>query len=693
MTIRIHDLEPVAHGVWRLRIGEPEAITPVALRETPPAPGLADLPAGSPPFAAAQVRAWSGARGIAVELPLAGSEEIFGFGLQLKSVAQQGKRKVMRVNADPVADTGDSHAPVPFYCSTAGYAVLADTARQAVFHVGTNPRLADGEPEGGRSVPADEVADLYRSRTRARSTVIIDVPAARGVDLYLFAGPGLSEAVRRHVLWSGGGAMPPLWGLGPWYRACAKHDAPAAQRLADEIRADRIPCDVFGLEPGWQTRAYPSTFVWDAGRFPDPAAAVGALRAQGYRVNLWEHCYTHPASPLWSDMRPHAGEHVGMHGLVPDFTVPAARRAFADYHRRTFASQGIAGFKLDECDSSDFTGGWSFPECTRFPGGADGEQMHALLGVLYQRTMLDPYRAEDRRTYGQVRAAHAMAAPLPYVLYSDLYEHRDFIRGMVTAPFSGLLWCPEVRSCTSTADLVRRVQTTAVSVHALINAWTIPHAPWWQVDRHKNIAGEEMAERALATRLVRQAFELRQSLLPILYTAFARYHREGLPPVRSLAMDFPEDVQTHAIDDQVLLGDALLVAPMTAEQAWRSVYLPAGEWYDFWTGARVAGGQRHQVAHGLDTFPIFVRGGRLVPLARPVPCVGPGTRLEVTVRVYGDAPATGRLYEDDGETFAFERGEWAAWDLAWSADGGGRAERHGRWSGSRIDISGWQRMG
>jgi alpha-D-xyloside xylohydrolase len=684
-------METVAPGIWRIRLGTPEAITPVAVREAPPVlAGLAALPACAAPFAEADIAFRATARGVVVELPLAGTEEIFGFGLQLKSVKQKGRKKTLRVNADPVMDAGDTHAPVPFFVSTAGYGVFVDTARYAIFHVGSANRLAAGSAPSAAAANATTTEELYRARNQARLTTVIEVPVARGVDIYLIGGPTLGQAVQRYNLFSGGGAMPPRWGLGVWYRAFTNCTGVEIEDLARELRADRMPCDVFGLEPGWHARSYSCSFTWDPTRFPEPERTMAALRALGLRVNLWEHCFTHPESPLYAAMSAEAGDYAVWSGAVPDFLRPAARAAFARYHHDHFAAQGISGFKIDECDSSDFTGSWSFPECSQFPSGADGEQMHSLLGVLYQRTILDAFRPTGKRTLSQVRSSHALAAPLPFVLYSDLYDHRDFLRSVVNAGFSGLLWSPEVRQCASVEDLVRRVQSVVLSPQALVNAWMIRHPPWFQVDDKRNNAGEAMPERERAETLVRAAFELRMALVPYLYTAFARYRDEGLPPCRALAFDHPGDAATHALDDQWLIGDALLAAPLIAGQTTRPVYLPAGVWYDFWSGERFAGGRAIDYPCPLERVPLFVRAGTLVPYAQPVSCIGADTRFRLTVRIYGDEAATGALYDDDGEDLVPR--EVRRWRLGWTPAVGGSATCDGG-PGGRYEIVDWRRIG
>ena len=260
--------------------------------------------------------------------------------------------------------------------------------------------------------------------------------------------------------------------------------------------------------------------------------------------------------------------------------------------------------------------------------------MHSLFGVLYQRLFAALYRKAGRRTLGQVRSSHALAAPLPFILYSDLYNHRDYIRALVNSGFSGILWSPELRQAESGEDLVRRVQTNIFSAHALVNAFQVKNPPWLQFDMDKNNADVFLEGYADLERLVRKFFELRMSFIPYLYAAFARYRFEGLPPVRALAMDWPADPAAWKIDDQWMYGDAVLVAPLFAGETARKVYLPgAGAWFDFWTGARYEGGRTYEVSADLERIPLFVRDGTLLPLAKPVEFVRPDTVFELV----GDA--------------------------------------------------------
>ena len=637
-------------GVWKFSFGNAEEITPAKTRRYAPAEaGLKELPvvAACP----VTVRGSGSRRGYLLRIPLAPNEIVYGLGLQLQSLIQRGLKKKLRVNADPKMDTGDSHAPVPFYVTTAGYGVLVDTARYTTFYCGNKKRK-------GRANEANEV--------------LIEIPVAEGADVYVFGGPTLREAVQRYNLFSGGGPLPPRWGLGMWYRAKSDYQQAELIGLADEFRERRIPCDVIGLEPGWQTHSYSCSYVWSK-NYPNPAGMLSEMAKRNYHVNLWEHAFTHPTSPIYQALREHSGDFEVWDGLVPDFLQPEARRIFADYHERTLIAPGVSGFKLDECDNSDFTGNWSFPEIARFPSGADGEQMHCLFGLRYQDALQEVFEKRGYRTYGLVRNSGALAAPYPYVLYSDLYDHKQFIRGLVTSGFSGLLWTPELRDAKDPEDLLRRLQSVVLSPMALINAWYIKNPPWKQVERAANNEGRLAPGWEEVEAKCRSAMELRMRLIPYLHAAFVEYHRRGLPPFRALAMDYPGDPAALPIDDQYMMGPSILVAPAFAGEPSRGVYLPEGDWYDFWSGKRNSGKQRIEVRPPVEQIPMFVKSGTILPLAEATGSTADAESWRIEAQVYGANPAPAVLYEDDGSEVR----------LSWNGSGTATGAR-------QYHVTGWK---
>ncbi len=676
-------------GVWKATIGTPERFTPVSSRLIPAkAEAFAKLPrvdtAPLPAIGGKQIK-----RGCVVQLPLRPNEQIFGLGLQFLSFAQRGKKKVARVNADPRFDTGDSHAPVPFYVTSKGIGILIDTARYATFYFGdARPKPAHAEDSVTNVNPDPNYTHNIQDGDSGEITV--EVPRASGVDVYLFAGPEVVDAVRRYNIFSGGGVIPPEWGLGFWYRPESRATQQSTMALAKEFRDHKIPCDVIGLEGGWQTHSYSCTFVWNKDRFPDPAGFVSSARAMNYKVNLWEHAFTHPASPIFSAIEAHSGDYGVWGGLVPDFAGEQAREAFGTFHGKDLIDMGISGFKIDECDNSDYTGGWSFPECSVFPSGVDGEQMHNVFGLRYQMAIWNEFRKRGLPTYNLVRSSGALAAPNPFVLYRDLYVHRDFIRALVNSGFSGLHWCPEVRDAVSEEDLIRRLQSVVFSPLAMINGWYIKNPPWKQLNRRLNNADQLLDGWEKLESRCREIIGWRMQLVPYLTAQFQRYAEDGTPPFRALVLDAPDDTRLYTVDDQYMIGDRMMVAPIFVEESSsaplglprrkpegaRRVVLPKGGWHDFWTGEAVQGGTEISIPTSIEKIPVYVKTGSIVPWADVGLYAGAPETRRLTARVYGDGSMPFTLNSDA-----------SVLNLTWS-NGTGRAE-----GGSPYDVYAWKQIG
>jgi alpha-D-xyloside xylohydrolase len=672
-SLTTHSWKHIYPGVWRATIGTPERFTPVSSRLVPPqTEAFARLPrvdaAPLPPIEGRQT-----ARGCLVQLPLRPEEQIFGLGLQFLSFAQRGKKKVTRVNADPKIDTGDSHAPAPFYVTTEGIGILIDTARYATFYFGDARPKPTGAAQGtAGSNPDPNYTHTVHEGDNGR--IIVETPRASGVDVYLFAGPEMQDAVKRYNVFSGGGYVPPRWGLGFWYRSAARANHEDVLALAQELRDRKIPCDVLGLEPGWQSHAYSCTFAWDQERFPDPAGFVKSATDLDYKINLWEHAFTNPASPLFPAIEPHSGNFGVWNGLVPDFAGAPAREAFGVYHGKHLIDMGVSGFKLDECDNSDFTGGWSFPECSGFPSGVDGEQMHTVFGLRYQMAIWDGFRKRDRETYSLVRSSGALATPYPFVLYSDLYDHRGYIRALVNSGFSGLLWCPEVRQAASVEDLIRRLESAVFSPLAQVDCWYMKNPPWKQIDRTLNNAGQLLENWESLEARCREIIGWRMQLAPYLTAAFQRYAEDGTPPFRALVLDAPRDTRLYTVDDQYMIGDRMMVAPLFAGEASRKVVMPQGSWHNFWSGERVLGGTELSAPASTERIPVYVKSGSIVPWA--------------DVGLFAEAPEsrriTARVYGDGSLPFTFKDGKNIL-RLTWE---GGRGRVEGKADG--YDVYAWK---
>ena len=552
----------------KVRFGQPEELVPsrfcqgFSYQETEVA------------FPIDEINFYTNARGCVLEIPCKPNENFYGLGLQLKRFNLTGGKFVLRPNADPIAATGDSHAPVPFFVSTAGYGIYIDTAHHAEFYFGKKKVARKVSAPLAENTIKLSTDDLYKTEQATEDTyTLVQIPATEGVDLYIFEGETITDIVAEYNRLSGGGCSAPEWAFGLFYRCCSDSTEGQVKATADYFRDKKIPCDILGLEPGWQTRAYSCSYLWDPSRYPDPARMLGELKEQGYHINLWEHAFVHPSSPIYSALYEKSGNYSVWNGLVPDFAYEDTKEIFAKHHTESVMFDVIDGFKLDECDGSDYTGGWSFPHCTSFPSGLDGEQYHSLFGTLYMQAILKAL--DGKETLSEVRNAGALASSYPFVLYSDLYEHKDFIRGMATSGFSGLLWTPEVRHATSKEDFVRRLQAIVFSPQCLINGWYCKELPWLAFD------GEDV---------LREWVLVREALKPMLVKAFAQYREKGIPPIRALVSDYTNDKETYKIDDEYIFCDELVVAPIASGEESRKVYLPEGKWVDYFTGEEQVSG-------------------------------------------------------------------------------------------------------
>ena len=670
----------VAPGVWRAVFGQAEAFTPLAaVGGEPRLKGLRALGEGDLPFHADAVKAHTLSHRTVVEFPLDEGEKIYGLGLQFFKINHRGRTRYLRVNSDPAQDTGETHAPVPFYVSSKGYGVLVNTARIVTIYCGSCARKDSRRPP----VMRDRISDPDWRPTPTHDAVEI-VVNGDGLEILVFAGQSPLEAVRRYVLFCGGGCLPPRWGLGFWHRVPMTFTSDQVMEEALEFRRRGVPCDVIGLEPGWHSRSYPCTFKWDSTRFPNPSPFVTAMRSRGFHVNLWEHPYVHPESPLHSDLEKWSGSHTVWGGLAPDLTLPQVQETIQNQHGRDHVDLGVSGYKLDECDGSELTAcSWMFPGHATFPSGLDGEQMRQVYGLMFQKLTYEMFRRRNRRTYGLVRASMTGSPPMPYVLYSDLYDHRQFVRALCNSGFSGLLWCPEVRDAGDVENWVRRMQVLCFSPLMMLNAWSSGTKPW------------SLPE---AEPIIRKYLQLRMRLIPYFYTAFARYHFEGVPPFRAMALEEPLPAMDQDIDDQYLAGDSLLVAPVFAGEKYRDVFLPEGDWYDFQTAEKFTGGQKIRVYPGLDTISVFVRDGGIIPMMAALDHVPQaGEKIPLEVRHYGGKPGTFLLYDDDGETFAYEKGQfrWLKLEATVSSDGqrrGSHSAVEGSYPGSYDPIE-WKFLG
>ncbi|WP_243647728.1 glycoside hydrolase family 31 protein [Flaviaesturariibacter flavus] len=659
----------VAPGVWKGVAGRPEAYDLIKASGAQPArEALARLPKGAFPLQQSEIAGKVADGKTYLRFPLQRDEQLYGFGLNFQTVHQRGKILQLHMDHYGGKDNGRTHAPTPFYVSSAGYGVFVNTARYLNVYAGSGVRKDSKNPP----VEKDRNTDKSWSSRPYSDAVEMLVPAG-GVEVYVFAGPTPLDAVRRFNLFNGGGPLPPRWGLGFTQRVRSLYTADEVAKEVALFEEKGFPLDFVGLEPGWQSRAYPGTFEWDKTRYPNPGSFVDAMRKKGVRLNLWINPYVSKAASFYPAIKPYTGSHTVWTGEVPDFNMPQARSAFFGQLQKDQVDIGVSGYKIDEVDGYDH---YLWPDVATFPSGTSAEQMRQTFGMLAMRYSVDMFRKKNQRTYGLVRANNGGGVSLPYVIYNDYYNHQDFITALINSGTAGVLWTPEVRASKTGEEWLRRFQTVVFSPMAMINAWSSGTKPW----SYPEVA-DQVKELAL----------LRMRMMPYWYSEFAKYHFEGTPPFRGMALEagFKQEVKKEAgsanleenpyaeatsreIKDQYMAGEYLLVAPLFTGDTVRKVVLPRGKWYDFYTGEFAGDGTVLTVRPGRDKIPVYVKDGGIIPMMTPrLHAPGAGEKVDLEIRHYGTAPSAYKLYDDDGETFNYEKGaySWREIRVERSSDG------------------------
>ncbi len=647
----------VSPGIWKGIVGVPEDYDLLkAAGAQPNNPALAGMAKVVFPLTKDEISGKISDGKTYLSFPLDKEEQLFGFGLNFQTVYQRGR--ILRLHADHFSgrDDGRTHAPTPFYVSSNGYGVFINAARYITVYAGSAVKKDSKHP------PEVQDRNLDKNWTaRPYSDAVEILVPAKGVEVYVFAGPTMLDAVRRYNLFNGGGPLPPRWGLGFTQRVERLSNAGMVKKEADEFEEKGYPLDFIGLEPGWQSKSYPCTFEWDSSRFPQPGEFVRQMLQQHIRLNLWTNPYVSHESSIYKSIKPFTGSHTVWNGAVPDLTMPQARNIFFGQLKKSQVDIGVSGYKFDEVDGGDE---YLWPDVATFPSGHSAEQVRQTYGLLIMRYSTQMFHQLNKRTFGLVRANNGGGSSFPYVIYNDYYNHKDFITALINSGFAGVLWTPEVRASETAEEWLRRFQSNVFSPLAMINAWSSGTKPW---------TFPEVAEQ------VKQYALLRMQMMPYWYSEFAKYHFYGTPPFRAMNLEegFNMEIKKETaeqnleknpyreaslkeIKDQYMAGEYLLVAPMFTGQISRNVILPKGRWYDFYTGEFAGDGMVITVTPGLDKIPVYVKDGGIIPMMTPLlHAPEAGEKVDVEIRYYGEKSGKYLLYDDDGETFNYEKGAYS----------------------------------
>ena len=575
------------------------------------------------------------------EFALAPDEAIYGLGQHGGgSMNYRGARvHLQQRNA--------TESAVPVLISSRGYGVFWDNPAITDVDVGrSNPQLLSWESE-----------------------------AADGIDFYFMSGPKLDDVIASYRQLTGAAPMLGKWGWGFWQCKERYQSQQELLEVAGWYRANHVPLD--GIIQDWQ---YWTPHPWgshefDTNRYPDPKEMMRRLHADNVHalISVW---------PKFDVDSPNANELRQAGALYPQvipYVFPAGKGQWYDpfnpagrelYWRqisRELFADGLDGWWLDASEA-EFSGKWGeFRDFKTAAGpGAKVFNAYPLLHTtaLYQGQRQD---TSDKRVFILTRSAWAGQQRNAAVTWSgDIRGTWQVFQRQIPAglnfSISGIPYWN-----TDTGGFFSDPVTNPAYVE-LFTRWFEWSAfcPMFRV--HGSGRAKEIWRFDPATQKILIAYdELRYHLMPYIYSTAWRVTSEGYTLMRPLVMDFPSDTNVFGLKDEYLFGQALLVCPVTQSNAvTRAVYLPAGTgWFDFWTGKKQSGGRSIEAPAPIETMPLFVRPGSIIPY---------GPRIEyamaksdpIELRVYPGADGRFSLYEDEGDNYNYEKGKYATIPISWN---------------------------
>jgi alpha-glucosidase len=591
---------------------------------------------------------------------IAAEEKLFGLGEDNENPGRLDRRGTIRdLWAGQKIKSGNVTAqyPIPLLLSTGrhghAYGVFYDNAHELRFDL-------------AKSVP-DEVR--------------CDGPGGE-IDLYVIAGPRLAEVVERYTSLTGRPSLPPLWALGYWQSKCMFRDWPEIDETYQQLTQRGFPVDVMVIDADWPEIV--NDYVWAKRWFGPgytPADKIAEYARRGVKIVMSQSGpmirRESPAFPSgWqagvfaTDGRGHPVECGYYGGELLDFTHPRLNDWLWPQARR-LNEEGTAGWWLDLTEPE------GEPPQTVYYGG-DSANAHNEFSLLctqsYEGVQLAVH--PNQRPFILTRCGPAglqryHAAVWTGDITSDYATLRSHPPEMLNSGLSGFAWW----TCDTGGFLEGYYRGDQFGAHASLYERWMQFSVFSPIVRAHKAGGapQPYAFGPATEQSARHYLQLRYRLLPYIYSYAWESSRDGLPLVRPLALEFPDDPgSVNTPGDEYLFGRELLVAPVLHEGvANRTVYFPPGQWYDWDTGCEYDGCRTWVVAAPQNRIPVAVRAGAIIPLAPFMHHTAEKPWDPITLEVYPSSQSTFTLYRDDGATFAYRRGDYTTTQFTCAAGPGG----------------------
>ena len=438
------------------------------------------------------------------------------------------------------------------------------------------------------------------------------------IDAFIIAGDTVEEILRGYRDLTGYPSMPPLWSFGIWMSRMTYFSADEVDEICDRLRAEHYPCDVIHLDTGWFRTDWLCEWKFNEKRFPDPKGFIHSLKDKGFRVSLWQLPYVAEDAEQIDEARENdyiapltkqqASEGSNFSALdyagTIDFTYPKATEWYKGL-LKNLLDMGVVCIKTDFGENIHMDAKYK---------GMSPELLNNLYALLYQKAAYEVTKEVTGDGIVWARAAWAGCQRYPLHWGGDSCSSWDGMAGSLKGGLhfglSGFaFWSHDVPGFHTLPNFMNSIVDDKVYMR-----WTQFGVFSSHMRYHGTNKREPWFYPAIAP-MVKKWWKLRYKLLPYIYEQSKKATHSGYAVLRALIFEHPADKMCWHIDDEYYFGDDFLVAPVMNSEDSRDVYLPEGEWVNFFTGERIRGGQWLKgVKVPLDEMPVYVREGAVIPV-------------------------------------------------------------------------------